>query len=601
MSLKLKFALICRCSDRGFALPIAVGLGFVILLIAATLIMRSQGDQVTASAQKATAQGLGTAETGITRIQSLFNRYTPFATTTLTNIPATPPASPTSTWKYIYDNAPATVAGCPGAAGLSLTEVSKYLLNQWIDLDSGGQFRVTEYTYTPDSAQITASATIPASGSVTLNISPADYLLDSGSVYGEVLSVPGILSRNGATYTFTRLGSGTATSVASTDTFIPKNTSATVTSSIIIPASGSVSIADSNISPSNYLADGGSVKGQIQGIQGTLSRSGSTYTFERFYSGTAITTAADFVPVNTPGVGRLSLEGRINQAGSGNTATETVSTATTKLLVNIPVKSGSLNNQVPALWVKNSGITNMNSNKVNGNILINSCPPATGATDTNLSNPATQDVIAVPTPLPETPNLPASYYTLTGSSAPWTNFPRPGDTPAADGYYHYLIDELKNPTGNSEINIEAGKKVVFYVKGDIDLSGNPDLNKASGNTSDQLQIYGNTYTSATTTKYGCGSLVINTSCPTRTAHFNGTGTMKAFVHAPDATGSVNGGGNTNGNFIGTLWIKDWNASDGNSKVKVDASGDYGKYLVSQKIVKPPVVSPITSWQRQEVP
>lgn len=52
MNKKLKVALKRRASEQGFALPIALGLGFVMLLIGATMIMRSQGDQVTASAQK---------------------------------------------------------------------------------------------------------------------------------------------------------------------------------------------------------------------------------------------------------------------------------------------------------------------------------------------------------------------------------------------------------------------------------------------------------------------------------------------------------------------------------------------------------------------
>jgi hypothetical protein len=263
--------------------------------------------------------------------------------------------------------------------------------------------------------------------------------------------------------------------------------------------------------------------------------------------------------------------------------------------------------------------------------VINSCPPATGATEANLYDPSTQKVIANPVSFPDTPALPppradgsASYYTLT-SSPFGTTFPRPlqpavpavppkggkpgipavpeipADQPAADGYYHYLVDNLID-SGNQTITISPDKKVIFYVKGNIDLSGNPDLNPTSGNTADQLQIYGNTYTSTSTTKYGCASgTTLGTNCPTLTIHFNGTGTMKAFVHAPDATGSVNGGGNTEGNFKGSIWIKDWDSSSGNSKVKIDASGNYSNLLAAKNITTPPLISPITSWQRQEAP
>jgi hypothetical protein len=261
----------------------------------------------------------------------------------------------------------------------------------------------------------------------------------------------------------------------------------------------------------------------------------------------------------------------------------------------------------------------MGRDKVNGNIVINSCPPAAGANlkDTlgvdadNLYAPAAQKIVPNPVVLPDTPALPpprldgsASYYTLANSPFGKT-FPRPvilgipADQPAADGYYHYLVNNLVE-SGGGEITITPGKKVIFYVKGNIDLSGNPDINKTAGNTADQMQIYGNTYTTASTTKYGCTGLSLGTTCPTLSVQFGGTGTMRAFLHAPDATGSVNGGGSTEGNFKGSIWIKDWDSSSGNDKVKIDAEGNYSNLLGAQNIITPPVIFPANSWQRQGV-
>jgi len=54
---KVKMALGRRSSEQGFAIPIAVGLGLVMLLVECDII-RSQGDQVTASAQKGATQSL---------------------------------------------------------------------------------------------------------------------------------------------------------------------------------------------------------------------------------------------------------------------------------------------------------------------------------------------------------------------------------------------------------------------------------------------------------------------------------------------------------------------------------------------------------------
>lgn len=73
MNKNFKFVFKNRSNEQGFAIPIAVGMGLIMILIATTLILRSQGDQVTASAQKATAQSLSVAEGGITRTLSNFN------------------------------------------------------------------------------------------------------------------------------------------------------------------------------------------------------------------------------------------------------------------------------------------------------------------------------------------------------------------------------------------------------------------------------------------------------------------------------------------------------------------------------------------------
>lgn len=80
MNKNLKSALKNSSSEQGFAIPIAVGMGLVMLLIGTTMIVRSQGDEVTALTQKATNRGLSAAETGITRYQALINSNRVIAT-----------------------------------------------------------------------------------------------------------------------------------------------------------------------------------------------------------------------------------------------------------------------------------------------------------------------------------------------------------------------------------------------------------------------------------------------------------------------------------------------------------------------------------------
>lgn len=77
MNKNLKFVLKNRSSEQGFVIPIAVGMGLIMILIATTMIVRSQGDQVSASAQKATAQSLAVAEGGMTRTLFKLNQSNP--------------------------------------------------------------------------------------------------------------------------------------------------------------------------------------------------------------------------------------------------------------------------------------------------------------------------------------------------------------------------------------------------------------------------------------------------------------------------------------------------------------------------------------------
>lgn len=71
-------------------------------------------------------------------------------------------------------------------------------------------------------ATIGTAATIPASGGVTLAISPTNFLLDGASIIGSVAGIDGTLSRAGTAYTFTRTTTGTATAVTpATHAFFP--------------------------------------------------------------------------------------------------------------------------------------------------------------------------------------------------------------------------------------------------------------------------------------------------------------------------------------------------------------------------------------------
>lgn len=133
MSPKLKLALIHRCSDRGFALPIAVAMGFIMLLIATTLLMRSQSDQAFAKTQMRTAQSLSVSEIGVTRALAAMRGNTALARTDHYD----PTVSPSvDGWTTPL-----------GANASQLTIANQGTANEtrWISIPNVGEFKIVSY------------------------------------------------------------------------------------------------------------------------------------------------------------------------------------------------------------------------------------------------------------------------------------------------------------------------------------------------------------------------------------------------------------------------------------------------------------------------
>jgi hypothetical protein len=117
---KLKFNLIHRYQERGFAMPVAMSMGLIILLIAATLISRSQSDRVTAMVQKNTAQSLTVAEGGVARSLSKLKSLNNGAYLQLSYDPLNTAVSPAKT--YLGPD------GIPNSGDEETTAV-----NQWLN------------------------------------------------------------------------------------------------------------------------------------------------------------------------------------------------------------------------------------------------------------------------------------------------------------------------------------------------------------------------------------------------------------------------------------------------------------------------------------
>ena len=73
MNIKLKIALICRSSEQGFAVPLALSLGVIMILLASINIFKSQEENIIATTQRQTNQALSAAEVGVNRYLKLID------------------------------------------------------------------------------------------------------------------------------------------------------------------------------------------------------------------------------------------------------------------------------------------------------------------------------------------------------------------------------------------------------------------------------------------------------------------------------------------------------------------------------------------------
>ena len=325
------------------------------------------------------------------------------------------------------------------------------------------------------------------------------------------------------------------------------------------------------------------------------------------------------------GTGTLTVEGRTNQANTG-------STSTSKLTVNIPVVNEAINTPVAGLWLKDV-TQNMGSNTIKGNILVDACSLPSGVSNSNVTT-GYKSIANPNNSFPDAPGLPTfNLNTIPVNSMStriWNQtLPKVGDLAQADGSYHYLIQGDLSQDGGANITI-SNAKIVFYVQGNINIGGSASINQTS--YPQNLQIYGNTFqrnsdgtikldaSNKPLTQYGCpAGLTLpvlippvsdpssyNTNCPTISVSRNSSGSIKALIHASDATGNIASSGTacntsvsppTGGGFIGTVWVKKLNQQTNSGSPIICAYGNYSDYNSTRQTSRPSIPS-ISSWQRQ---
>ncbi len=140
-----------RRDDSGFALPIALGMGLLLLIVGAAIVLRSQQQQVTAIAQKQTASSLSAAEVGVSRIQNLLTRYR------AASLYPSDASGSAPSWQNA-SAIPGLSTSCPKDSPTTPeSKVAAAATKDWQDIDKDnpakGQYRLVDYSYSTSDGQ----------------------------------------------------------------------------------------------------------------------------------------------------------------------------------------------------------------------------------------------------------------------------------------------------------------------------------------------------------------------------------------------------------------------------------------------------------------
>jgi hypothetical protein len=495
-----RLLLLTRFQAKGFALPLAIGFGLILLVAGTAMILKSQGQQAQVLAKQATDRGLAAAETGLGRYQTLMNQYRAMAAY-CANPSAEVPCNSGTTW-----------------------------------------------------SNITAAA---------LGNNNTNFCSGSGS--------------GGS-------GNGSGTSSA-------------------------VTTIQAAASPSTWQAVDANdpSKGQYRLV---------SYTYAP---------ATGVTAPNGPGIGILTVEGRVNQQFSNNQSTLT----TTRLQTKIPITQatgGGSSSGPPGLWISwnPNSTASGGSTQIQSNIKDSTCPA-----DSNASRVATlQSYQQLPymtngqtytystTAGESFPSLPAEgqnppatgtpgFYSFTQVSNSTGTLPRVGDTPANNTYIYRLTDTSKaiDLSGGSNLTVNAGSgnTVILYLDGDLSLSGGSSITVAPGT---KLIIYAGPTSSVTLSGGSATGPITNSSgdpanaqiyvYSSNTVTLSGGSGMNVFVFAPNSPVTQSGASTV----TGTVWAKSWSASGGS--ILTQANTNLANTKLGASSTPSLQLGTVGTWVRQQV-
>ena len=132
-------------SEKGFVLPVVLGIGVITMLLGVMMIERSSQNRVAAIAQKANARSTAAAEQGVTQFQSLLNHYRPLATACSSATLSPSSCSSNPSWQNISN---AILDPCSTDSTQPLAQIQSYANQDWQNSTTNpddGQFRLISY------------------------------------------------------------------------------------------------------------------------------------------------------------------------------------------------------------------------------------------------------------------------------------------------------------------------------------------------------------------------------------------------------------------------------------------------------------------------
>jgi uncharacterized membrane protein YgcG len=605
MNTRLKMALLLHSGESGFAIVIAVSLGLIMILVGLTLTMRSQGDQIVASSQKATEKSLAVAEKGIAYYHAFLNANRNLAlypdcrsTRTTPGADCDDPLPTTGTpitdpLQMSWSNAstiPEIASACNNSASTSDIE-TVYASTAWKAVDpndpSKGQFRLVSYQMVD-----TGDNSWPAKGEIV---------------------VEGRLAQT-------------------TDNNVPKKAISRVTANIGIgfPNQQNVPIPgvwlggngtedpdsfDNSSANANIIINNCDVTAaKIADMQ---TRVGSGYTVKKtnMQMPDVPTMPAPIVPdttnnpPNPPTPGTIPLQFGSSASIPGNNVVGlTARTRPPQINGAVTFVTGFVDNLIgfAVQPVYASSIPDLSSGtklsavplQFGTNILLaqgksggnsgggNSGGGNSGGGNTGGGNTGGGNTGGGNTGGGNTGGI--TLPRINGAVDPLTGF---ADQPIQfNGQSTYVYSVTGDIPSGTTINVTPGQRVVIFLSGSIE--NNVEINHCGNLSASQcnplnFQIYG-------TGSWG------EQIC------MNGNRRIEAFILAPNYRVGVQGGGGGQGGIKGAIWAKTWSNPDtkidsqdcasNTSNVVVEQTGNWNDLGVSPKFLPPPI-SGIREWKQ----